>query len=183
MSVDFSASYFELFGLPRAFAIDRALLDERFRELQRSVHPDRFASASGQERRLSMQQSAHINAGYATLRDPLLRGRYLLELDGHEFGDAQQTTSDPEFLMEQMELREALGAARASADPFGTLGALMDRIRAAIAALVTRLEACLDPGSGVDHATAATVLVKLQFFRKLESEAQELEVLLEDERA
>ncbi len=38
-------NHFELFGLPARFAVDAAALEARYRELQREVHPDRFAAA------------------------------------------------------------------------------------------------------------------------------------------
>ncbi len=89
--------------------MDLGVLDSRYRELQRTVHPDRFASAGEAERRLSMQQATTINEGYQTLKDPLKRGRYLLELSGYNLGDEPHTTRDTAFLMQQMELREAAG--------------------------------------------------------------------------
>ena len=45
---------FELFGLPRRFAIDRAELDARRRALQAEVHPDRFVGADAASRRAAM---------------------------------------------------------------------------------------------------------------------------------
>jgi molecular chaperone HscB len=181
MAADLSSTHFELFGLPQAFEVDRELLDSRFRELQKAVHPDRFASASDQERRISMQQATRINEGYETLKDPLRRGRYLLELGGYEFNDQHHTTSDPEFLMEQMELREALGEVRGSPDPLGKLGVIMDRIAADFATLAIELNDNLAAGAANNHAVAADTLMKMQFFRKLDDEALELEAWLEDE--
>ena len=181
MAVELSSTHFELFGLPQAFEVDRELLDSRFRELQMAVHPDRFASASDQERRISMQQATRINEGYETLKDPLRRGRYLLELGGYEFNDEHHTISAPEFLMEQMELREGLGGVRGSPDPLDKLGVIMDRIAADLDALVTELNDNLAAGSANNHAAAAATLMKMQFFRKLDEEALELEAGLEDE--
>jgi molecular chaperone HscB len=181
MAAELSSTHFELFGLPQTFALDRDLLDSRFRELQKTVHPDRFASASDQERRISMQQATRINEGYQTLKDPLRRGRYLLELCGYVFSDEHHTISDPEFLMEQMELREALGGLQGSPDPLGRLGVVMDRIAADLDALVTELNDNLAAGSANNHDVAAATLMKMQFFRKLEDEALELEARLEDE--
>ena len=70
---DFSKNYFELFGLPVGYIVDAKALAERYRELQRIVHPDRFANASDQERRLSVQGAALINEAYETLKDPIAR--------------------------------------------------------------------------------------------------------------
>ena len=122
MAAEFSTTHFELFGLPRSFDVDLELLDRNYRELQRKIHPDRFVNASDQERRISMQQATQINEGYRVLKDPLMRGRYLLELDGRDFDDERNTTSDTAFLMEQMELREALADVRGSEDAFQALG-------------------------------------------------------------
>lgn len=182
MTVDLSSSHFELFGLPQSFVIDRELLDQRYRELQRSVHPDRFANASEQERRLSVQRAAQINEAYRILKDPLRRGHYLLELGGYTFSDQQHTTNDAEFLMEQMELREALGAVRIAADPFAELGGLMDRIAADFDALTAELQAGFSGDDCEQPDALAGTLMKMQFFRRLQEEAMELEVQLEDEQ-
>jgi molecular chaperone HscB len=179
MAVDLSSTYFELFALPQSFRVDLELLDARYRDLQRTVHPDRFVNATDQERRLSMQQATRINEGYRILRDPLKRGRYLLELRGYSFDDEHHTTSDAAFLMEQMELREALAEVRGADDPFSILAGIMDRIAADFDDLTGELQARLD---NVDEAgAAADTLVKMQFFRRLNEEAQELEAALEDE--
>ena len=53
--LDFSKNYFALFELPEHYDLDTADLAERYRELQRVVHPDRYANASEQERRLAVQ--------------------------------------------------------------------------------------------------------------------------------
>lgn len=180
MAADFSTTHFELFGLPISYDVDRTKLDSRYRELQRTVHPDRFASATDSERRVSMQLAARINEGYRILKDPLQRGRYLLELMGHRLADDQQTTGDAEFLMEQMELRETLGEVRAAADPFAALARITDRIAGEVELLEGELRTRL---AREDQDAAAQLLVKMQFFRRLQEEAMELEIVLEDELA
>jgi molecular chaperone HscB len=97
--LDFSKNYFELFGLPVGYIVDGAELSERYRELQRIVHPDRYANASDQERRLSIQGAALINEAYDTLKDPVARGSYLLGLHGVEMDALNESTQDMEFLM------------------------------------------------------------------------------------
>jgi molecular chaperone HscB len=183
MAADLSSSYFQLFGLPRSFGIDAPQLDSRYRELQRIVHPDRYVNAGDQERRMAMQQATRINEGYQTLKDPLRRGRYLLELDGYVFNDQHHTTRDPEFLMRQMELREALGAVKTAGDPLAVLTGLIDGIAADLAALTGELQSRFDGGAWGEPQAAADILMKMQFFRRLQEEARELEAVLEDERA
>ena len=181
MAVDLSSTHFELFGLPQSFVVDRAQLDSRYRELQRATHPDRFVNAGDQERRLSMQQATRVNEGYHVLKDPLLRGRYLLELSGFTFSDEHHTTSDAAFLMEQMEIREALGEVRGAADPFATLTGIMNRVATDFDDLTAELQQQLD-ADAIDRETVADTLMKMQFFRRLDEEAQELEAALEDEQ-
>ena len=182
MAVDHVPSHFELFDLPPTFAVDRGLLDTRYRELQRTTHPDRFVNAGDRERLQSVQQATRVNEGYRVLKDPLLRGRYMLEQSGYAFDEAHHTTSDTAFLMEQMELRDALTEVRGAQDSFAALGAIMDRIADDLAALEKQLAVQLAAGD-MDAPAAADTLVKMQFFRKLQDEAVELEVMLEDELA
>ncbi len=183
MAVKLSTTHFDRFGLPQVFDVDLELLDRNYRELQRSVHPDRFVNAGDQERRLSMQQATLINEGYQALKDPLQRGRYLLQLDGREFDDERNTTSDTAFLMEQMELREALADVRGSEDAFQALGLIMDRIAADIDRLVSELQDQFSKADADSLDGAADTLTKMQFFRRLQEEAGEIEADLEDELA
>ncbi len=181
MAAEISTTHFELFGLPQSFDVDQERLDRNYRELQRNVHPDRFVNASDQERRISMQQATQINEGYRVLKDPLMRGRYLLELDGREHDDERNTISDTEFLTEQMELREALADVRGSEDVFSGLGRIMDRIAADIDRLVGTLQVQFGKADTDSLDAAADTLTKMQFFRRLQEEAGELEADLEDE--
>ena len=43
--MNLNQNHFELFGIPVRFEVDTGELDRRYRELQREVHPDRFAAA------------------------------------------------------------------------------------------------------------------------------------------
>ncbi|HET8817158.1 MAG TPA: Fe-S protein assembly co-chaperone HscB, partial [Pseudidiomarina sp.] len=101
-------NHFELFGLPAAFAIDAAELQQRYRKLQQTLHPDRFANASQRDKLLAVQRTSQLNDAYQTLRRPLSRAEYMLELRGIDLQHEQQTLQDPEFLMAQMEWRERL---------------------------------------------------------------------------
>ena len=82
VNLDFQQNFFQLFGLPEHYRLDNAQLDLQYHALQTQVHPDKFAHLSDAERRLSMQWATRANEAYQTLRNPIRRGRYLLELNG-----------------------------------------------------------------------------------------------------
>jgi molecular chaperone HscB len=180
MSSVLTQNYFELFSLPQRYALDRGALDARYRDLQRSVHPDRHAGAGDRQRRLSLQQAARINEAYEVLKDPLRRGRYLLELRGDLSGGEAATHQDAAFLMQQMEIREALAEVRGGNDPLGALDALTHDIESRYRALESELAGALD-GSSTGSAQAMALVEKMQFFARLRQEAQDLEAELEDE--
>lgn len=178
--LDFSKNYFELFGLPVGFRLDKDILATRYRELQQVIHPDRYANASEQERRISAQGAALINEAFEALKDPVERGRYLLKLHGVEL-DAKASTQDMAFLMEQMELREELAEVRRRADPLEAVGALRERIHAKIKALLSQMAVELEAPSAEQLGLVADILHKLRFLRRVQSEVEEVEAGLEDE--
>lgn len=102
---------FELFGLARRFAQDRAVLDTRWKDLQREAHPDKFAAQGGAAQRVAMQWSVRINEAYQRLKDPLKRAAYLCELHGVSVNAENNTAMPAAFLMQQMQWREELDEA------------------------------------------------------------------------
>jgi molecular chaperone HscB len=111
-----ASSHFELFGLAPAFALDPARLDAAYRDIQAQVHPDRYAHAGDAERRASMQMTSRVNEAYRTLKSPVRRAQYLLELNGVDVAFDTDTAMPRDFLMAQMELRERLEQAKNGAD-------------------------------------------------------------------
>ena len=167
-------NYFELFGIPVSFEIDNAVLTERYRDLQRSVHPDKFANATDRERRLSVQQAALINEAFQALKSPLTRARYLLELNGLAINDESNTIMDGAFLMQQMELRESLEEIGGKRD-IDALGGFMDDVAAQRRQLVERLTALFAGASKDELAEAHKLTLQMQFLDKLLAEAEALE--------
>jgi molecular chaperone HscB len=106
MSVDFSKNYFELFELECSFQIDFDKLEKRYLSFQRKFHPDKFVNATDYEKRLSLQVTSYVNEAYETLKNDYLKSMYLLKIKGYEMDSQNSTISDPEFLMQQMQLRE-----------------------------------------------------------------------------
>ena len=109
--------YFQLFGLPAQFALDRESLDATWRQLAARVHPDRYATAGAAERRVAMQWASTINDAHRILKSPIERARYLCERAGCDLQTESNTRMDGEFLMRQMEWREQLDDIRASGTP------------------------------------------------------------------
>jgi molecular chaperone HscB len=106
---------FETLGIPPAFALDIAQLEERQRDLNRVMHPDRHAGKAPAERRQSLSRAMDVNQAYRALRDPGSRAEALFELLGiHELGE--RTLSDPALLGEMLEQRELLDEARRDKD-------------------------------------------------------------------
>ncbi len=178
--IDLSRNYFELFGLPVGYTLDPAALAGRYRELQRVVHPDRFASAPEQERRLALQRATLVNEAFETLRDPLRRAQYLLTLHGLDSTQETATTRDAEFLMEQMELREALASAAEAEDPGARLDELMRDIRKMIDAQVAQLAVLFEEATPESLEVAREAVSKMQFLNKLYNEAEAREAELEE---
>ena len=165
--IDFGSDHFALFGLPPAFRIDPRALDKRFRELQARVHPDRFAHAGESERRVSLQWATRVNEAYQTLRNPLSRAQYLLDLAGQGVDKENNTAMPPEFLMEQMEWREAVAEAR-QAREIAELEQLHHRVKQRMNKRYDQLAELLDERR--DYATAADRVRRLMFLEKLLAE-------------
>jgi len=168
-------NHFELFGLPVTFDVDVDDLASRYREMQRSVHPDRFANASDQDRRLSLQMTALINEAFQTLKDPVRRGRYLLNLRGVDLGDETDTSMDPAFLMEQMELREQLDEVKQADNPHKHLAELANRIEQRLQDGIGTLRRVLMEGTAEADSQARNAVREMQFLEKMRQEIDNLE--------
>jgi len=160
-------SHFELFGLAPAYALETEALERSYREIQSRVHPDRFAHAGDAERRASLQWTTRVNEAYRALKDPVQRAKHLLELHGIDVAFETNTAMPAEFLMQQMELREALESATAAKD-----ASRLDTLRAELTqsrrALEERIGEAIDAKQ--DYRGAAELVRKLQFLDKLDSE-------------
>lgn len=167
MSIDLQQDFFALFGLPRRFRLDEAALEVAYHDLQARVHPDRFAHLPDSEKRRSMQWATRVNEGFRTLRKALPRATYLLELQGVDAGLHTNTAMSPQFLMEQMEWREAVEEARSAGD-VSELEQLHHRLRQHARDVFDELAEQIDTRQ--DHMAAAETVRRLMFMEKLQHE-------------
>ena len=152
---------FALLGLPARFAIESEEIEEGWRRAIAMVHPDRFASRPVAERRVAEQWAGRINEAKEAIENPISRAVTLLKLRGVDVGTETDTKMDMQFLVQQMQWREAaesLISAQAKQ-------ALLEEIRSARADEVRLLTDVLD-GNG-DLAQARQAVRRLMFIEKI----------------
>ncbi len=174
--IDLSADYFALFAIEPGFEVDLVHVSRQYRHLQGLLHPDRHTTASAAQRRWSMQASSFVNDAHDTLRKPLRRAVYLLSLAGISTDEETDTQMDPMFLMEQMELREAIESAPSANDPHAVLLDVRGQLsRAMSAEQVSFAEA----SAAHDWSAARDTVRRWQFLDKLGREISDLEAHLD----
>lgn len=159
---------FQLFAVAPTFTQDRAALDARWKQLQREVHPDRFAAQGAAAQRVAMQWSVRINEAYQRLKDPLKRAAYLCELHGAPVEAERNTAMPPEFLMQQMQWREALDEALDGAQDAKALDTLQAEVDAARARALSSLDWLIDEKG--DYPGAAQQVRALMFIERFAEE-------------
>ena len=174
METTLSKDYFDLFGLPTTYQVDVNTLTERYRDLQHTIHPDKHVSASENDKGLSIRLAAHVNDAYETLKSPLSRARYLLQTHGVDMDEGQPGLS-PEFLGEQIELREQLEEIRGSETPLDDIMAVRNILERRVNHIQEQLQEqfSLNTTSALEQARA--FYNEMQFMFRLQQEVDEME--------
>lgn len=158
--------HFTRLGIAREFRVDGAEVDRKYFDLQRRLHPDRFATRTPRERALSQQQATSLNAAYEVVKDPLRRADCLLKLASDEvLAEGCNLVNDPDLLMEAMERREAL----AEAETPGDVDSIIRATRNDIARCVEELAVAF---SAPDLLTAGRLTTRLKYLQKLADETR-----------
>jgi molecular chaperone HscB len=156
-------SAFALFGIAPGFALDTRELASRYRDLQSAVHPDRHATATDADQRAAMMRTVEINDAYTTLKDPVRRAMHLLALRGVDAMDEKNTSMPADFLMEQVEWREALADARLKED-----SDRLDDMSGELTGMLRSLgDTFASAYAGGHDAVATTLARKMRFVQKL----------------
>ena len=170
---DFEADHFALLALPRRLDLDLADLERRYHDAARLVHPDRHQAASAADQARSVTASAALNRAYRTLRDPVERGRYWLELHGDALG-ADNNRVPPELAALVFDVQEQLAELRAGKRDRAAVAEARTAVANRLAASTGELErAYAQQPSAHDAAALAAVKARL-------SEIAYLRTLLRD---
>nr|XP_012141878.1 PREDICTED: iron-sulfur cluster co-chaperone protein HscB, mitochondrial isoform X1 [Megachile rotundata] len=103
-------TYFDIMGIPKSYDVTVTEIQNKYKELQKLLHPDKFSTKSEKEKEISAYFSSLVNKAYTTLCHPLKRGLYMLKL--HDIIISEDTDSvNAAFLMEIMEKNEEIDEA------------------------------------------------------------------------
>ncbi len=162
---------FATLGLSRGYEVDLAAVEKTHRELSRALHPDKFVNAGASERRAALSKAVEVNEAWRVVRDPIRRAEALLELAGAAVTEERASATDPEFLMEMLEQREALAEAKQAKD--------LARIHAMAKAIEERSRAVEQVlGDGFRRGEVASLVSKLgelRFYRRFLDEVSAIE--------
>jgi molecular chaperone HscB len=175
-------NYFEVFGLPRILNIDLHGLEKSFHELSRKYHPDYFSTGTPDEKQQALRMTALLNDAYRTLRQPVRRAEYLVNLEGFKPDGSKVPKS---FLMEVFEINEQLDEVKSGAATPEQIQALrteieqrandfMDKINAAMKAwdnLVT--SGASEPEKKKQLNEMTEILSEFSYIRNLERDLEE----------
>ncbi len=170
------ADPFETLGVEPRYDLDPAALELRHRDLSRALHPDRYVGAPAAERRMALGKAIEVNDAYRVVKDPIRRAEALLRRAGVEVGETGEPKPPPALLMEMMDLREELAAARKQKDPV-RIGKLACGVRARRETVVAALgEQLTSAGTDRSKLTSALSLVgELRYLRRFLEEVQVIE--------
>ncbi len=164
---------FQILGVEPVFTLDLPALEQRHRELSRALHPDRFAGRPASERRQALSRAIEVNVAFRTLRDPLQRAEAMLRRIGFEREEGQEPKPDAAFLMDVMELREALTDARRAGD-LSRVRELTARVRASETE-ARRALAELFAARPIEVPAVERRLGELRYFQRFLDEAAAIE--------
>jgi molecular chaperone HscB len=158
---------FDTFSIPPHFLLDLTELEKRYRDLSRTLHPDKYVGRPAGERRMALSRAIEVNEAWRMLKDPAKRAEALFRRAGVV---ADQPAPDPDLLMEMMDLREELSAARENKDR-----PALDRLTSAMKERESKILARLAIALESPDANALPVLGELRYVRRVLEEASAAE--------
>lgn len=162
---------FDTLGIAPTFDLDLVQVEKRVRDLSRVLHPDRHVASSPAERRMALGRAVEVNAAFRLVRDPIARAEALLRRHGVAVGETAAPPANPEFLLEMMELREALAEAKVGGDA-ARIDRLTERVSAKQEAAFGKLRAGF---ANADVEKLVPLLGELRYYRRFLDEVSALD--------
>lgn len=100
-------NYFDFYDLPVSFVLDEGDLRRKFLQKSKQYHPDFYTLDTPEKQEEILALSTKNNEAYKVLSNEDKRLQYILEQKGL-LGDAANNKMSPAFLMEMMEVNEAV---------------------------------------------------------------------------
>ncbi|CAC5408821.1 hscB [Mytilus coruscus] len=148
------------------FDVDTTLLSQKYKELQKLLHPDKHTLKSEEEKRLFEEQSSLVNKAYSTLIKPLNRALYMLEQAGHPI-EEQNSDVDQDFLMEIMEINEDI----ADADSLESLKPIEIVNKKRLEDNISKVSKAFHEG---DITAAKQLIIKLKYFTNIDDKIKDI---------
>jgi molecular chaperone HscB len=169
---------FEILGIDARYDLDLRAVEKRHRELSVALHPDKFAQGGASARREAIERASQVNEAWRIVRDPIRRAEALFEVAGINVGETNEPKSNQEFLMEMMEMREALSDARDSND-LAKVRALAEDAEARESAAKQAISAATAAGVAQNNIAvliqALPKLGELRFYRRMLEDVSAIE--------
>jgi molecular chaperone HscB len=163
---------FETLGIEPSFDLDLEAVEQRHRELSKTLHPDRFVGRPATERRQALGRAIEVNEAWRLLKDPVRRSEALLARMGVVVAEGEEPRAEPELLMQMMELREELSEARVAGD-VRTVAALALKVKNEQERVLARLAA--EFAAAKDPQALVHLLGELRYYRRFLDEAAAIE--------
>jgi molecular chaperone HscB len=100
--------HFEFYGIPVAFHPDDAAIKRIFYANSKKYHPDFHTQATDEEQDQVLEMASRNNEAFKVLSDADRRMRYILEINQLLGDESSNPTLPQAFLMEMMDINEAL---------------------------------------------------------------------------
>lgn len=174
LAPDAGSDRFAVLGLPRRFDVDLVAAETAYKDLSRRFHPDRFAKADPRARKVALARTVELNDAWRTVKDPLRRAEYLLELAGYalaggeksaEMSKTRKVSAPPTFLVEILELRDELAAAQQAGDAV-KVAFMSEDVRGRAAAAMKTIGTSIDGATPESLDEAARALMSLRYYQR-----------------
>ena len=157
--------HFEFYGIPVAFTVDEPTVRKKYLSNSKKYHPDFHTLSNELEQAEMLELSTRNNEAFKTLSDPDKRLRYVLELKGLLGNQQENAVLSKDFLMEMMDINEALMELEFDFDP-DAFSKTLKAVNTLDNELDTSIQPILSSWTEASGTDADLIFVRDFFFKK-----------------